>query len=158
MNYELLNTIINPIAAHGNNVYMKGVAQTKPSTATAAASFKEYVELSAAHPGFFGSSVIFEYFPLDKIRTVASDATAFRSRGPQSNVLILSHWTGKNDEVRFAHAKKIIQVLGGIVSSAEVEPKEDENAGYGNLGALDLTSRGVSFSNWLQTANQILPR
>jgi hypothetical protein len=160
MNYELLNTITNHAAAHGNNVYMKGVAQTKPSTATAAAVFKEYVELSAAHPGFFGSAAMFEYFPLDKIQAVASDATAFRSRGPQANVLILSHWTGKNDEVRFAHAKKISQVLGGIVSGAEVEPKENENAGYGNYGALGLNSRRISFSHWLQTAtrNQILSR
>jgi FAD/FMN-containing dehydrogenase len=132
MNYELLNTVMNHTAAHGNNVYMKGVSQTKPSTATAAAVFKEYVELSAAHPGFFGSAVVFEYFPLDKIQAVASDATAFRSRGPQSNVLILPIWTGKNDKVRFAHAKKMSEVLGGIVSGAEVEPKENENSGYGN--------------------------
>jgi hypothetical protein len=145
VNYELLNTTINDAVPHGNNAYMTGVFQTKPSTATAAALFKEYVELSAAHPGFFGSAVMFEYFPLDKIQSVASDATAFRSRGPQANVLIISIWTGKNDEVRFAHAKKVSQVLGGIVSGVEVEPKENENAGYGNHGALDLTSRGFLF-------------
>jgi len=132
MNYEVINSLLNPLVVPGANVYMKGVLQTTPSSATAAAVLKEYVELSAAQPGFFGSIVMFEYFPLEKIRTVASDATAFYNRGPQSNVLVLARWTGNNDEMRFAHGKKMGQVLGEIVSGAELGPQDDENSGYGN--------------------------
>ena len=96
---------------------MKGFAQKAPQTDVTHALFDSMVVNTTADPSDsdFIVSVVNEYFPLHKIRTVASDATAFPSRGEQNNVLIVASWTSGDVKERTERARKIARELGGII-------------------------------------------
>ena len=76
----------------------------------------------------------YEIFPLKKLCAVGADATAFRSRGPQPNILIMINWaedernTTGVDDAR-AISDQLIQI---VQSTAEKQPTESENEGYVN--------------------------
>ena len=121
---------------------MKGFAQKAPRTDVTHALFDSMVVNTTADPSDsdFIVSVVNEYFPLHKIRTVASDATAFPSRGEQNNVLIVASWTRGDVKERTERARKIARELVGIIGKAEGDMVASENHGYVNYGAFYYTS------------------
>jgi len=116
-----------------------GTSLRSPFSAHAIKVFEHMTSISAAQASplslpLFDVMVGYEYFPLRKVRAVAPDATAFRSRGPQVNVAQVISWDKDGEEgLQYArkHGKDIIKL---IESTEEWQPKEDENDVYGNYG------------------------
>lgn len=80
--------------------------------------------------------MIYEYFPLNKIRSVPNGVTAFR-RDPTPNVLVLITWTENlvenNDKARiFAHE------LAAFISQDQPDVSASEGLGYSNYGTTGL--------------------
>ena len=127
MPYEKLNSLQNEIAAHGQNVYMKGCFA--PPTFPRAAllrTFARLTELSAPKEYMFG--LLFEYFPLAKVNAVSDDATAYR-RGLTTNVLAVVYST-EDGEAPMRYARDAAHELVELVAG-----KEAANVGYGNYSA-----------------------
>lgn len=167
MPYEKVNEIMNPHSMHGRNYYMVssrylmqtyrthvskhalqgGTTLRSEAAAQVQKVFDRVVELSAKHPNPasglnpFDIMVGYEYFPLTKVNTVASDAMAFRSRGPQTNVVLVAIWDeDEPDEDGTSYARGFARELKGIIESTEKRPpKENENDCYGNYGAFTLS-------------------
>jgi hypothetical protein len=84
----------------------------------------------------FDVVVGWELIPNEVTRSVPAGATAFRSRGPQPNVVIGLIWDKEVVEgeclptIR-AYAKELAKI---VESTEERKPKEDENDGYANYG------------------------
>jgi hypothetical protein len=100
--------------------------------------------ISEAHPTQptlppFDVMVGYEFFPLKKVCAVPPDATAFRSRGPQPNVMMMIAWDKEQEEEGgLQHARGFAKDLAKIIESTEERPpKESENDGYGNYGTCD---------------------
>lgn len=64
--------------------------------------------------------------------TVSPDEMAYRSRGPQHNVLVSLAWDQEapGDTEVARHISR--ELLSIVESTAVAEPKEYENEGYGN--------------------------
>ena len=124
MPYEKLNSLQNEIAAHGQNVYMKGCF-APPTFPRAALShtFARLTELSAPKEYMFG--LLFEYFPLAKVNAVPDDATAYR-RGLSSNVLCVVYMK-EDGEAPLAYARDAARELAGLIAG-----KDGADVGYGN--------------------------
>lgn len=75
-----------------------------------------------------------DFVPLRKVLSVPSDATAFRSRGPQHNVVVKVAWKDITED-KAVLGRKITHELADIFTSVEDVPLEHENYGYGNLGS-----------------------
>ncbi|RDX53253.1 FAD-binding domain-containing protein [Lentinus brumalis] len=122
--YEVLNTLQNHIAGHGQNVYMKGCFAPQPFPRTLLPQvFDRVVELSAPEAYTFG--LLFEYFPLGKINAVPDDATAYR-RGLAPNVLCVVY-AKEESEAAFNYSRDAAHELTGLVTG-----KKGEEIGYGN--------------------------
>ncbi|EJD01257.1 FAD-binding domain-containing protein [Fomitiporia mediterranea MF3/22] len=126
--YEAVNGLQNPYVRHGQNVYMRGVTQYEYSPACVKRVFERMCEVSSKD---LRISVIFELFPLDKINSVANDATAFNLRGPDSNVLTVTFWDD-DDLESSVQGKDAAYAMTDIVSNAEKEPEKSKTRAYGN--------------------------
>ncbi|THH08126.1 hypothetical protein EW145_g2912 [Phellinidium pouzarii] len=126
--YEKLNTLQNPNVRHGQCIYMRGVTQHEYSPAVAKQVYERMCDISSKDMRI---SVLFELFPLDKIRSVAKDATAFNLRGPESNVLCICAWDEDTSEYG-ARGRNAAFVMSDIVSSAEESPETSKMRAYGN--------------------------
>ena len=83
-----------------------------------------------------GVMVGYEFIPFKKVCVVPPDATAFRSRGPQPNVVIVITWDKESEGMDgLQHARGYTKELSKIIESTEQSrPQENENEGYGNYG------------------------
>ncbi|KAF9057461.1 hypothetical protein BJ165DRAFT_1588692 [Panaeolus papilionaceus] len=119
--YEEVNTMQNPVAGPGRGVYMKGVAHKKPDYTSIKKAYDRVVEI--LQTGHFQGGVLYEYFPLTKINSVAPEETAFR-REEALNVAVVLNWdplVDRNDEARaFAHDLCNIIVGGQNMSDTEI--------------------------------------
>ena len=90
----------------------------------------------------------YEFIPFRKVCQVRPDATAFRSRGPQPNVVIVIAWDkasegtdGTDGTDGLQHARAHTKELSEIIESTQQSrPAENENEGYGNYGTLPSLS------------------
>ena len=80
----------------------------------------------------------YEIFPLKKLCAVGADATAFRSRGPQQNILIMINWAEDERNTTGVDDARVIseQLIKIVQSTAEKQPTESENEGYVNYRIL----------------------
>ncbi|TDL29769.1 FAD-binding domain-containing protein [Rickenella mellea] len=129
MPYEVLNTLLNEGNAGGKNAYTAAASWRTPSPDIFKAHFEKMVEVSADKT--FQVLVIYELFNVAKVNSVPNDAMAFRSRGPQTNIIIISYWENNTPE-KLARARSIAHDFVSIVTSSEIAPLENENSGYGN--------------------------
>ncbi|TDL29767.1 FAD-binding domain-containing protein [Rickenella mellea] len=129
MPYEMINSLQNPVAAPGKNYYIRGVSQLQPRADISQTIFDGMVKHSS--DGEFHVNMLFEYLPLGKVNSVAHDATAFRSRGPQNNVVSLIIW-GNNTPENTAKGRAIAHELTSVIVESERPPSESDNSGYGN--------------------------
>ncbi|GJJ09866.1 hypothetical protein Clacol_004090 [Clathrus columnatus] len=138
--YEQVNGMWNQAAnAHGRRYYMTGTSLKSTLAAHAAEVFEHTIKFSEKHPTDPSRPplevlVNYELLPHHKICQVPSDATAYRSRGPQPNVLVMISWDQEEkDQADVKHARTFSREIAAIVNaSAERELKENENQGYGN--------------------------
>jgi hypothetical protein len=98
----------------------------------------EMTATNPVNPEFppFEVFVSYELIPNEVTRSVPADATAFRSRGPQPNAVIVIIWDkekvdGESYPTVRAYAKEIAKI---IESTEEKKPEEYENDGYANYG------------------------
>lgn len=86
----------------------------------------------------------YELFPLKKVCSIPADATAFRSRGPQANIVVVVMWDNEEEggtDVEFA--RETSRELRKIIEDAAVtEVAENENYYYGNY-ASDIAVMGT---------------
>ena len=155
--YEMLNTLqvgatLSPPAApghawltpypaqndgvkHGQNVYMRGVAQSGSPAAdftTAAAACA--AELTAS--GEFRLGLLFEYFPLRRVNAAAPGATAFPRPAP-GNILTMVFWDGAPDEDRARRARAAAHELARVLGAGK-----DAVDSYGNYSECSACAAG----------------
>ena len=84
--------------------------------------------------------VVYEMFSLKKVCTVGADAMAFRSRGPQPNILTLINWAEDERNTTGVDDARAIsdQLIKIVQSTAEKQPTESENEGYLNYRMCEI--------------------
>ncbi|KAF8165078.1 FAD binding domain-containing protein [Crassisporium funariophilum] len=128
MPFEQLNSLQNPMAGHGRGVYMKGFAHKKPHYPSIASAHQKFVAIAKSHS--FQGGLLYEYFPLAKVNSVATNATAFR-REVAPNVVVLLNWDPKIQDLS-EEARKNAYELAAIVSEGQSEITSSESLGYSN--------------------------
>ncbi|GJJ09901.1 hypothetical protein Clacol_004125 [Clathrus columnatus] len=151
--YEHVNEVLNHGAnAHGRRYYMTGTSLKSTIAAHAAEVLEHTSKFTGKHPTDpsrppFEAFINYELLPTHKICQVPADATAYRSRGPQPSVLVIILWDQEEkDQADVKHARAFSREIVALINaSAEREPKENENQGYGNYitDPTDLTMRSI---------------
>jgi len=120
----------------GRNVYMTGASYVAAnSLATSSKVYKRLSELNLSPE--MGFVTLFEYTPLTTINSIAPDATAFASRGPQSNVMIASFWDNLTEE-SLESARSGTSSLKKIVTEEQkFSYTNSENEGYSNYETIE---------------------
>jgi hypothetical protein len=102
--------------------------------------FDRVVAMSANHPKQstlppFDIMVGYEFIPLQKVCSVSPDATGFRSRGPQPNIVMVISWDQEEEGEDVQHARGFAQELVKVIDATqERQLQEHENYEYGNYG------------------------
>lgn len=111
--------------------YFKGVQQIRPDIAVIRPAFDDLVVRSKSGP-LLKMSVLFEYYPTNKIMSVPQGETAFQ-RKPFSNVMFTSLWKDDTPE-SLEFARTCAREFTG-----KLEQREEGLAGvYGNYGDFAL--------------------
>lgn len=113
---------------------MKGVYQGDLTVEVAKQLFDCMVERSSLPDHIV--LVMREYLPLEKITSVSPNATAFPSRGPQSNISLHVIWTEENTPEKTDLARETVRTLADIVIRAEKDSVASGNTAYANYGQL----------------------
>ena len=142
--YEALNTLQNDAIPYGANYYFNGTERgEKPVTEQAAQNmFSRLMGItSAAGPCSSISppaiTLLWEFFPLTKVCSVAPDATAFRMRAARPSVPMVISWEGdgveasKDAKGRLRQAK---QMMEEELRHTFPRGREENDTGYGNYG------------------------
>lgn len=118
------------MAFHGQGIYQKGLAQRKPDFKSISKAFDKVIEL---HKNGLRSTIFYEYFPLAKINSVPSDATAFR-RDP-TPVICLGFFWKATDTDKTPVARAGANEISEILAAGQTDLSASEILGYGNYGA-----------------------
>jgi len=123
----------NERTQHGSCVYQKGVAQSSLDYPSLKHAFDKVIEYSSGNDGF-GVVLVFEYFNLDKINSIASDKTAFR-RDPTNTILINFVW-GENTPNNLQRARTGAGELANIIGNpqSQLGVTKTQIQGYTNYG------------------------
>ena len=120
-------------------IFQGGTSLRSPVASHIHKLFDCVVASTATHPQDpklppFNVMVGYEFISYKKINSVPPDATAFRSRGSQPNVVVVITWD-KEDEGDVDHARMMTQDCVKIIeATAERTLKENENHFYSNYG------------------------
>jgi len=125
--YEALNSLQNPMLLHGQGRYFKGVSHNKIDAQKVVKMYEKVVEMSRENSGL-SPTVLFEYFPLGKINSVPSGATAFR-RSSDPSILIAMGWKGISEE-NTERARALVYEFIKISQGEKVEASQ--RLGYTN--------------------------
>ncbi|KLO07481.1 FAD-binding domain-containing protein [Schizopora paradoxa] len=128
MPFELVNSLQNPNATPGQNVYFRAVTQTGVHPDVCAAAFKYIPEFSTSESRF---ALIWELVPNKKINSVSNTAMAFNCRGPQFNVLCVCQWDTNDPESNKAARDKVFAATD-MIASRDVDPDDSRGKSYGN--------------------------
>ncbi|KAF5378483.1 hypothetical protein D9615_007138 [Tricholomella constricta] len=134
MPYEEINTLVNPLAFHGQGIYMKGSAHREPNYQSIAKAYEIVEQVSSPE---FKMNIIFEYFPLGKITSVPPGTTAFR-RDPTPAALVIGFWQ-ENTEANTERARALAHELSRIVTGDQTGVTATQKMGYSNYDAEAVT-------------------
>jgi len=126
--YEVLNSLQNHLARHGQCAYLRGALQTKGIPELEHAVFDKLVELSSPQ---WRVAIIHEFHSLKKITSVSKNATAFNNRSQRRAIMAGCFW----DENTPENQKKghdIIHSITDIIASYEEDPEDAKDRAYGN--------------------------
>ncbi|KAF9459412.1 hypothetical protein BDZ94DRAFT_1268376 [Collybia nuda] len=126
--YEQVNGLQNERTKHGSCVYLKGLAHRKPHFPSISKVFDKVIDM--AKNTQIQATIIYEYFPLGKIRSIPNGTTAFR-RDPTNAVLISITWE-KNLVENNEKARAFAHEFAAIISGGQTEVSASEGLGYSN--------------------------
>ncbi|KXN87663.1 hypothetical protein AN958_08300 [Leucoagaricus sp. SymC.cos] len=130
--YEVLNSLMNPMALHGNGVYWKGVAHNGPALEPMTKAYEKVLDI--ARGGKFIANAIYEWIPLKKINSVPASATAYR-RIPNPNCLVIIGWPGSTHSAeKVDEARPLAHAIAGCVAGGEDNLRDVKSHGYTNYG------------------------
>jgi len=116
--------------------------------ANAIQAFERMVATTETHPTdpklpACTAMIGYEFLPLQKVCSVPADATAFRSRGPQPNIVISISWDNEEEGgADVEYARKIARELKKIIEDTATKTlAEDENEYYANYGSVSIYFR-----------------
>ncbi|KAJ3507216.1 hypothetical protein NLJ89_g6437 [Agrocybe chaxingu] len=133
MPYENLNTLINPMADHGQGQYMKGVMVKELQLPTITKIHKRLTEMHAESEGAFRMSVLYQLFAHDKVDAIAQETTAFRREKGITNALVLFDWDHDPQNDRTDQARKYVHELCELALEGQPgKTKQGGKIGYSN--------------------------
>ncbi|KAI0768414.1 FAD binding domain protein [Irpex lacteus] len=144
MPYEVINSIQNPMATHGDRKLFKVAVIAGVNQELVSYLFDRYSELTAEHPETAQSAIIIELHGYKKINSVSSTATAFSNRGSWYVVNLSLRW-------KDAALDKKLHEWASTVSNhikALQGPAVGKARGYSNYGLGDERSRDVFGENY----------
>jgi hypothetical protein len=143
--YEMVNGMTNDAVVPGNNWYFSGITRTHLTAETAVEIHEHLLKVRASHSLLGDFVMMWEYYPLaQKIKSVKSDAMAFRMRTADLGCLLGLRWDGsvKDEKVKVKakelvtehrlFCEKLVKAQKGYLQRAEA----DKDIAYGNYGKL----------------------
>ncbi|RGP67516.1 6-hydroxy-d-nicotine oxidase [Fusarium longipes] len=95
-----MNTLLNPVMDHGIRRLTGSANVVMPlNIDSMLRTVQKFWEFCEAHTGMGKSVMAIEFFPTDKIRKVAQEATAYANRGDYYDVLTLFGWEDPDHDV-----------------------------------------------------------
>lgn len=123
------------MAFPGQGIYLRSLAQREPHIHSISEAHERIVEISKTTP--FKPHLIFDYYPMHKVRSVPDSATAFR-REHVVAVIVLMTWKAEDDkEGKYTDwARVIANNVAEIINAGQREMliTEPEGFGYANYG------------------------
>ncbi|KAM5353636.1 hypothetical protein ACJ41O_000286 [Fusarium nematophilum] len=99
MSTAQMNTLLNPLMNHGIRRLMGSGNVTMPlDIAPMLENVESFWKFCEAHRGMGKSAIAIEFFPTDKIREVAQDATAYANRGDYYDAMTAFGWENPADD------------------------------------------------------------
>ncbi|ETW78593.1 hypothetical protein HETIRDRAFT_419847 [Heterobasidion irregulare TC 32-1] len=126
--YEELNTLQNDGVAPGSNYYMKSVFVSGPQPDVAEDILSHLDTLTEKHK--LRVIFIYEFFPVNKVLSVPTEATAYVRR-PRLSTMVLVRWDNDGSD-KLADVRLAATELTNLALSAENKVPPAENTGYGN--------------------------
>ena len=152
------NTIISQISPHGPRSFMKGFGVQSISVELLKHTFENFsTYVSRVGEDYEISAIAYEAYPPGKVCEVASDSTAFGSRGTQINGVLNIRWKNeKHDDWVIKWVRNIVGELREIERT--VSEKEGKNSagivGYANF-ALPGDRAAEAFKGNLARAREV---
>ena len=144
--YEALNGLHNATIPYGINYHLNGTSRgPRGVTPEMSATLMNQLIATASAPGASAPegvtptmTLLWEFYNMKKLSSVAPDATAFRMRVPHPLITMLITWDGDSPEAT-ADAKERLSgykrfAEGALKDSFEGGEKGENDTGYGNNG------------------------
>ncbi|KAL5487869.1 hypothetical protein ACEPAI_5977 [Sanghuangporus weigelae] len=125
--YEQMNGLQNDKVPHGRNYYFQGVVQKQYSASIAKKAYERMCEVSSED---LIVSLVFEFYPLQKVNSVADNAMAFNLRGAESNIFTITAWDDDSQEAA-ERGKEATYAVTDVVSNTECRTAGSKRS-YGN--------------------------
>jgi hypothetical protein len=129
------------MAFHGQGVYLKSLAQRSPHFPSILEAQAKVTDACKHTP--FKAVLVFDYFPMHKVRSISDGVTAFR-RENVAAVIMLMLWKAEDDKEDnlIDRARGIANEIAEIVNKGQQEMliTESEGLGYLNYGGSDCLS------------------
>ncbi|KAJ3523431.1 hypothetical protein NM208_g12455 [Fusarium decemcellulare] len=104
-----MNSLLNPIMEHGIRRLMGSGNVTMPlDIVPMLQTVEEFWNFCEAHQGMGNSAIAIEFFPTDKIREVAQDATAYANRGDYFDAMTSFAWEDPADDAEVRQFNRTI--------------------------------------------------
>jgi hypothetical protein len=127
------------MAFHGQGVYLKCLAQRSPHLPSILEAQSKITDACKTTP--FKTVLVFDYYPMHKVRSVPDGVTAFR-REDVIAVIVLMLWKAEDDkeDKLTDRARGIANEIVGIMNKGQQEMfiTESESLGYSNYGGFNL--------------------
>jgi hypothetical protein len=125
----------NHMAFPGQGIYLKSLAQRKPHFSSISEAHTRIIDIHKTTP--FKAHLIFDYYPMHKVRSVPESATAFRREHVVAAIVLMT-WKGEDDkEGKYTDwARTIANDIAEIINAGQREMliTEPESFGYANYG------------------------
>jgi hypothetical protein len=71
------------------------------------------------------TSVVWELFPLDKVKRIARKGTEFPCRGDKSGILVIVRWDGEAQGNRAERAKAVAEALAHVAEALSAKADKE---------------------------------
>ena len=125
------------MAFHGQGIYLKSIAQRKPHFPSISEAHNIIIDTFKNTP--FKAHLMFDYYPMHKIRSVPKGVTAFRPENVVA-VIALITWKAEDDgEGKYTdRARVIAHNIAEVMNNGQqnIRITKSESIGYSNYGIL----------------------
>lgn len=158
MPYRDVNSLLNPVATHGDRKTQKGSGFSVPlSSSVARMLVDDYKNFISDMPDAIDSNILLEFFSQREVNKVSQTAMSFANRGEHYNILFNTRWVGAQNDTA---ARDWTRAMGQKVNDELKKQMTGDGVGqYGNYDGtfshrVSMPSSSIPTDHLLTTLRQ----